>query len=208
MISKKILLKATCLLMLVIGFSMQANAQAVGDYRSTVAVFNWNAAGNWERWNGSAWVLNPIEGYPGQNSGTGTVTISNGATVTINVTPANPIGGLVVGGGTSGTLQFDNANRTLNVGSGGVTVNVNGTFRVATPANPNDNTHTINISGGGSFINNGTVNFREVSGGNTDVANINLSGNLSGLGTSTFNNITFNGTNNQLINIGGTINNV
>ncbi|MFN3395120.1 MAG: hypothetical protein ACK424_11235 [Candidatus Thermochlorobacter sp.] len=49
MISKKILLKATCLLMLVIGFSMQANAQAVGDYRSNAPVFNWNAAGNWGR---------------------------------------------------------------------------------------------------------------------------------------------------------------
>ncbi|MFN3394411.1 MAG: G8 domain-containing protein, partial [Candidatus Thermochlorobacter sp.] len=190
---------------LTLSFAAQANAQAAGDYRSNATVFNWNAAGNWQRWNGSTWVLNPIEGYPGQNPGTGTVTIRDGATVTINVTPANPIGGLVVGEGTSGTLQFDNANRTLNVGSGGVTVNANGTFRVATPANPNNNTHTINISGGGSFINNGTVNFREVSGGNTDVANINLSGNLSGSGTSTFNNITFNGTNNQLIDIGGTV---
>jgi|GEM_PF-6720301 hypothetical protein len=44
------------------------------DYRSTVAVFNWTATGNWERWNGTTWVLNPPEGYPGQNPGTGTVT--------------------------------------------------------------------------------------------------------------------------------------
>ncbi len=177
---------------LALSFAAQANAQAVGDYRSNGAVFNWNQTGNWERWNGSNWVTpTATEGYPGQNAGTGVVTIRDGATVTINVTPANAIGGLVVGEGTSGILQFDNTNRTLNFGNGGVTVATNGTFRVATPANPNNNTHTINITGGGSFTNNGTVSFREVSSGNTDVANINLSGNLSGSGTSTFNNITF-----------------
>jgi hypothetical protein len=205
---QKFLLKVMCLLALVAGLSAQASAQAVGDYRSTIAVFNWTATGNWERWNGSTWVLNPAEGYPGQNAGTGTVTIRNGATVTINVSPANAIGGLVVGEGTSGTLAFDNTGRTLNVGAGGVLVNAGGTFRVATPANPADNTHIINITGGGSFTNNGTINFREVSGGNTDIANINLSGNLAGTGTSTFNNIQFNGTINQTITIGGTINNI
>ncbi len=186
----------------------QTNAQSIGDYRSTVAVFNWTVTGNWERWNGTTWVLNPTEGYPGLNTGTGTVTIRDGATVTINVTPANAIGGLVVGEGTSGILQFDNTNRTLNIGAGGVLVNAGSTFRVATPANPTNNTHTITITGGGSFTNNGTVNFREVSGGNTDVANLNLSGNLAGTGTSTFNNIIFNGTSNQTITIGGTINNI
>jgi hypothetical protein len=194
-----------CSLLLI---AAQASAQAVGDYRSTIAVFNWNATGNWERWNGSAWVVpSPLEGYPGQYPGTGTVTIRNGATVTINVniSSANAIGGLVVGENTSGTLQFDNTNRTLNIGSGGVLVRAGGTFRVAVPANPNNNTHTINITGGGSFTNNGTVNFREVSDGNTDVANLNLSGNLAGTGTSTFNNIQFNGTTNQTITIGGTV---
>jgi hypothetical protein len=207
---QKFLLKVMCLLALVAGLSAQASAQAVGDYRSTIAVFNWTATGSWERYNGSTWVVpSPSQGYPGQYPGTGTVTIRDGATVTINVSPANPIGGLVVGEGASGVLQFDNTNRTLNIGSGGVTVNAGGTFRVATPANPNDNTHTINITGGGSFTNNGTINFREDSGGNIDVANLNLSGNLAGTGTSsTFNNITFNGANNQTITIGGTINNI
>jgi hypothetical protein len=61
-----------CLLFALL-LSTPANAQSVGDYRSTIAVFNWNATGNWERWNGSTWVLNPPEGYPGQNAGTGTV---------------------------------------------------------------------------------------------------------------------------------------
>ncbi len=188
----------------------QTNAQSIGDYRSTVAVFNWTATGNWERWNGTTWVLNPAEGYPGQNSGTGTVTIRDGATVTINVTPANAIGGLVVGEGTSGILQFDNTNgRTLTVGAGGVTITSGGQFNASgVTQDGGDDTQTLTIQGGGSFTNNGTINFRRPDGTNFDVVNLNLSGNLAGTGTSTFNNITFNGTNNQTITIGGTINNI
>ncbi|MFN3427517.1 MAG: hypothetical protein ACK41G_08100, partial [Candidatus Thermochlorobacter sp.] len=156
---------------LTLSFAAQANAQAVGDYRSTVAVFNWNAVGNWERWNGSTWVLNPIEGYPGQNPGTGTVTIRNGATVTINVTPANSIGGLVVGEGTSGTLHFDNTNgRTLTVGANSVLVNAGGTFNATGPTQDGDNdTYALTIQGGGSFTNNGTINFRRPDGANFDI---------------------------------------
>ncbi|MFQ3597974.1 MAG: hypothetical protein SNJ66_06475, partial [Chloroherpetonaceae bacterium] len=206
MITKKNLLKATCLLALLVGFAAQANAQAVGDYRSVGSGGNWNTILTWERYDvlpSPNWY--PATSYPGQLSGTGVVTIRDGATVTINVSPANPIGGLVVGEGVSGTLTYDNTNRTLDVGAGGVTINAGGTYRTAVPANPNNNTHTLNITGGGSFTNNGTILFREVSGGNTDLVNINLSGNLAGTGTSTFNNITFNGTNNQTITIGGTV---
>jgi hypothetical protein len=159
------------------------------------------------------------------NTANDTVLIRNGHTVTINISPT--IRRLVVGEGTSGVLQFDNANRTLNIGSGGVTVNANATFQFGnanqilnvnggsvqvnaggtfqvTSAAPST-THTINITGGGSFTNNGTVIFRISSGGITDVANLNLSGNLAGTGTSTFNNIQFNGTTNQTITIGGTV---
>ena len=198
-----------CLLFALL-LSTPANAQQAGDYRSTIAVFNWTDLSRWERFENGSWQTpTPSQGYPGQYPGTGTVTIRDGATVTIdfNILPENQIGGLVVGEGTGGVLQFDNANRTLNIGSGGVTVNAGGIFRVAVPANPNNNTHTINITGGGSFTNNGTINFRQVDV-NTDVANLFLSGDLAGTGTSTFNNITFNGTNNQTISIGGTIYNV
>ncbi|MDW8466443.1 MAG: hypothetical protein RML35_09810 [Chloroherpetonaceae bacterium] len=197
---------------LALGFvALDARAQAIGDYRSTVAVFNWTATGNWERWDGSNWVLNPPQGYPGQNPGTGTVTIRNGATVTINVTPANPIGGLIVGEGTSGILQFDNTSgRVLTVGAGGVQVNSGGIFRASgTTQDGGDDVHTLTIQGGGALTNNGTVDFRRPDGATAfDVVNIQLSGNLAGSGTSTFNNITFNGTSNQTITIGGTISNV
>jgi len=196
-----------CLLFALL-LSTPANAQQAGDYRSTIASFNWTDRTSWQRYDGIDWrTPDPTQGYPGQNPGTGTVTIRNGAVVTINVSvpPPNTIGGLVVDGG--GTLQFDNTNRTLNIGSGGVTVNAGGTFQV-TSAAPST-THTINITGGGSFRNDGTVNFRIVSGVITDVANLFLSGNLEGTGTSsTFNIITFNGTNDQTITIGGIIDNI
>jgi hypothetical protein len=195
-----------CSLLLI---AAQASAQAVGDYRSSIAFFNWTATGNWERWNGSAWVLNPPQGYPGQNPGTGTVTIRNGAVVTINVSPPNPIGGLVVGEGTSGTLRFDNTSgRTLTVGAGGVAIASGGQFNASgTPQDNGNDTHTLTIQNGGSLTNNGTISFRIPDGASFfDIVNINLSGNLAGTGTSTFNNITFNGTNDQTITIGGTIN--
>ncbi|MGQ9806617.1 MAG: beta strand repeat-containing protein, partial [Chlorobiales bacterium] len=131
-----------------------------------------------------------------------------GATVTINVSPAQPIGGLTVGEGVSGTLFFDNTNgRILTVGTAGVTVNNGGTFNVTgSPDNGND-THTLTINNGGSFTNYGSINFRLPDGSNyVDVLNVNLSGNLAGTGgTSTFNNITFNGTNDQTISISGTV---
>ena len=239
-----------CLLFALL-LSTPANAQ---NYRSIIAApLNWTSASSWEVQIGNNWF--PSTSYPGQNPGTGTVIIRDFSVVTINIniSPANQIGELVVGEGTGGVLQFDNANRTLNIGSGGVIVNANATFQFGnaaqtltvnggsvqvnaggifqfgnapqtltvnnggsvivnadgifqvTSAAPST-THTINITGGGSFRNDGTVNFRIVSsGGITDVANLNLSGNLAGTGTSTFNNIQFNGTTNQTITIGGTV---
>lgn len=206
---KKNLLKATCLLILSVALTAQVSAQTDGDYRSsTLGPFNWDNTSSWERYNGSSWE-SPTH-YPGQSPGTGVVTIRNGATVTINVTPTDSIGGLVVGEGTSGTLRFDNTSgRILTVGANGVLVNAGGTFNASGPTQDGGNdTHTLNIQSGGSFTNNGTVNFRRPDGTNFDVVNINLSGNLSGSGTSTFNNITFNGTTDQTITIAGTISNV
>jgi hypothetical protein len=215
-----------CLLFALL-LSTPANAQI---YRSVQGTGNWGSLSSWQIWTGSTWETpTPSQGYPGQNSSPSQVTIRDFSVITINVSLPlqNVIGELVVGEGTSGILQFDNANRTLNIGSGGVlvraggtfqfgnanqTLNVNGgsvqvnaggTFQVTSA--PPSTTHTINITGGGSFRNDGTVNFRIVSDGITDVANLFLSGNLEGTGTSTFNNITFNGTNNQTITIGGTI---
>ncbi len=45
------------LIVFLIGVTGIANAQSVGDYRSNTTGGNWSAAGNWERWNGTAWSL-------------------------------------------------------------------------------------------------------------------------------------------------------
>ena len=65
--------------------------QSAGDYRSR-ATGNWNNTATWRRYNGSDWVA--ATDYPGQNPGTGTVTIQDGDNVSLNVTPANSIGAL------------------------------------------------------------------------------------------------------------------
>ncbi|RFM22887.1 MAG: hypothetical protein D0433_13800 [Candidatus Thermochlorobacter aerophilum] len=119
-----------CLLFALL-LSTPANAQQAGDYRSTIAVFNWTDLSRWERFENGSWQTpTPSQGYPGQYPGTGTVTIRDGATVTIdfNILPENQIGGLVV----SGTLQFDNTSgRVLTVGSGGVTIAPGGQFNAS-----------------------------------------------------------------------------
>jgi fibronectin-binding autotransporter adhesin len=216
-----------CLLFALL-LSTPANAQI---YRSVPGIGNWGSLSSWEIWTGLTWETpSSSQGYPGQYSSPSQVTIRDFSVITINVSlpPQNVIGELVVGEGTGGTLQFGNTNLTLNIGSGGVTVNAGGIFQFGNAAQtlnvnggsvqvnaggtfqvtsaPPSTTHTINITGGGSFTNNGTVIFRIVSsGGITDVANLFLSGNLEGTGTSTFNNIQFNGTTNQTITIGGTV---
>lgn len=106
----------------------EAWGQTVGDYR-TRATGDWNNADNWQRYSGTNWIRNPAQGYPGQNPGTGTVSIRNGNNITLNVSPPNPIGELVMDGGNSDTyLWFNGGLWTLNV-TGNVTISAtnNGT---------------------------------------------------------------------------------
>lgn len=82
------------------------SGQSAGDYRtSTTGTWNWNTVANWQVYNGTAWVA--ATDFPGQNPGTGTVTIQNNTNVTLNVTPANPIGALVIAtGNNNSSVQF------------------------------------------------------------------------------------------------------
>lgn len=164
-------------------------AQTTGDYQTNATSVNWGAASNWQRWNGSAWVTNPSQGYPGQNTGTGTVTILNGHSVTLNVSPAQNIGSITIGGGTSGSLTIGNNNsdRTLNV-TGNVTVSNNATL-ISAGNGGND----LNIAG--NLINNGTFDLR-IGAATTDVTFYGSSNQtVSGTGAATdFNNITINNT--------------
>jgi len=107
--------------------------QSAGDYRSNATTMNWGTAASWQKFDGTSWVV--ATDYPGQNTCTScTVTIQNAHTVTLNVSPANSVGNIVVGGGTNGTLTlgtftlYDAGNLTVNAGA---TLNLaTGTFTV------------------------------------------------------------------------------
>ena len=111
---KKFLFFSVCLICVENLFS-----QAVGDYIS-VTNGNWSNIATWERYNGTTYVA--ATDYPGQNTGTGEVIIAAGHAVTLNVSPANSIGGLTIdaGGGTT-SLTISNT-FILNV-TGAVFIN-------------------------------------------------------------------------------------
>ncbi len=205
--------------------------QAIGDYQSNAVTMNWNTTANWQRWDGIQWVANPAQGYPGQNAGTGLVTIRNGHTVTHNVNIANPIGALTVengaslsvggfnltvngattvGGGTSGTLNITSALGTKSF-FGLVTVNSGATWN-------NIANEALEFRGG--VTNNGT--FTAGTGVHTFTTNAQaLSGSLSipnvtviGITLTNNNNLTvgtalagtggLTQTSNAVLNLGGT----
>ncbi len=183
------LLSIACIGLVLLLSSNLTFGQSTGDYRSNASSMNWSSASNWQRWNGSTWVSNPSQGYPGQNTGTGTVTILNGHSVTLNNSPAQNIGSLVVGGGTSGSLTIGNnsTNRNLDV-TGNVTISANASL-ISAGNGGND------LSIGGNLINNGTFDLR-IGSATTDVT-FNGSSNqtVSGTGATTdFNDITINNT--------------
>ena len=75
------------------GISFYVFAQSAGDYRS-VGYGNWNDATKWQVFNGSGWIATTT--YPGENPGTGTVTISHETGIRITETVLNPVAKLSV----------------------------------------------------------------------------------------------------------------
>src|SRR6186997_1210780 len=67
-------------------------AQSTGDYRS-IGSGNWNDPTKWETYNGSTWVSTTT--YPGQNSGTGAVTIKILHELKLTATVPTPIASLL-----------------------------------------------------------------------------------------------------------------
>lgn len=148
---------AICGIVLFVLFaSLRTNAQVAGDYRSNAVSLNWSTVASWEQFDGTSWVL--ATSYPGQNTCTGcTVTIQNGHTVTLNVSPANSVGALVIGGGTTGTLTLGTFSlqvagnlsvsngATLNLSTG--SLSVGGTTSTAGTVLDNSNTGTNTFTG-------------------------------------------------------------
>ncbi|MEJ0105655.1 MAG: T9SS type A sorting domain-containing protein [Bacteroidota bacterium] len=133
--------------------TMTGNAQYVpvnGDYRSNVTTGNWETAGAWQRYNGTAWVA--AGNIPPNNANANSIHISNGNTITItaNHDPSN----VVVDAG--GTL-------VLNSQSGfHTTFVINGTFRHTGGDFYTNNTQidisgTYNSTGGILHVQNGTT---------------------------------------------------
>lgn len=60
-----------------------SHAQETGDFRS-VGSGNWTDSGNWETYNGTAWVA--ATSYPGEVPGTNDVYIIGGATIDLGGT--------------------------------------------------------------------------------------------------------------------------
>src|SRR5690349_11874834 len=69
------------------------SAQTAGDYRS-IASGNWNDATKWENYNGSNWVS--ATSYPGQNAGTGAVTVAAAHEIVLTAGVPYPIASLVI----------------------------------------------------------------------------------------------------------------
>ncbi len=113
--------KSFAIFIVLSGLCLHGYGQAVGDYR-TVAGGNWNTVANWQRCvTAGTWAGATSTTYPGQNAGTGTVTIRNNHNVTLNVSPANNIGALTINTGANATALTFGA-FTLNV-AGDVNVN-------------------------------------------------------------------------------------
>src|SRR5688572_11165959 len=73
------------------------------------------ASGNWD--NPATW---GVATYPGAAAGTLLVTIPTGFAVTLNVTPANPIGALAIAVGNGNNTLTVSTGQTLNVTGGTV----------------------------------------------------------------------------------------
>ena len=111
------------------------SAQVIGDYRS-IGNGNWGTIATWQRYNGTGFVA--ATEYPGQSTGTGQVTILNGDAVILDVSPAFPIGSLVIEGG--------NGSSSLAI-SNGFILNVTGGILIS-PATGSANTKSIVLNGG------------------------------------------------------------
>ncbi len=81
------------LLISFIGITFYSSAQVAGDYRS-IGNGNWNDPSKWEVYDDSAWVGS--NSYPGENSGTGTVTIMILHQVELTSIVPHPIASLLV----------------------------------------------------------------------------------------------------------------
>lgn len=170
-------------------------AQTAGDYRTTSSG-NWSSASIWQKYDGSTWST-PSD-YPGQNTGTGKVTIQNGYAITLDVSPAYSIG----------SLYIDNGSYNYSLTISSKILTVTGAITMLAPST----SYQYNCI----YLNGGTLNAGSItatsSDPNKDVfiaiassGTLSVTGNitLNGDGTETY--IAFWNSTGGTINVGGTI---
>ncbi len=139
---------------------------------AAACTFTSTGSGNW---NAAIWniVGSACGAYPGETFAGDTVLISNGHSVTVNVTPANSIASL--------TFIAGSTTRTFTVNAG-VTLNVTGAVTLQNAATNNDSIATIAGAG--------TINCASVTVGGTET---NLTGDNTTSLTSTISNLSISG---------------
>ncbi|MDP4208648.1 MAG: autotransporter-associated beta strand repeat-containing protein [Bacteroidota bacterium] len=169
--------------------------QTVGDYRTNATgTWSWNTAANWQRCitNGT-WAGATSTSYPGQNAGTGTVTILNNTNVNITASVPNAIGALTINSGANNSsVSFSGAYFLTVTGATSITGNTNGVTKSINVGTGTLNVGSISLtSGNGSKVALITVS----------TGTINCTGNITFGGTATNAQFTFLGA--GVLNIGG-----
>lgn len=110
------------------GAALPSQAQTAGDYRSATTG-QWTTLATWQRYSGTAWATpTAAQGYPGQNVGTGLISILAGHTVTIGSggITTQPFNGLSIAGtgqlyltGANSTVIFSLSTSVIDIASGG-----------------------------------------------------------------------------------------
>jgi hypothetical protein len=169
-----------------------AMSQAAGDYRTNNANTVWLTPGDWQRYNGTSWVT--ATEYPGQNPGTGTVTIRNNQDVALGSTIPFAIGALI----------FESGNNAMDLTFGGAyTLTVTGAVTLNGPNN--NGTRLLAVDAGtlncGSLSLGSTDNDSKIAQLRISTGTVTVGGNLTLNSPGVRNNITINST--GTLNIAG-----
>ncbi len=167
-------------------FVINADGQdAVGDYRSNATNFNWATVGSWQICSaaGTPGTFVTSTTYPGQNAGTPTVTIRSSQTATLNLSPANSIGALVITGGLNGSTStlsisgnFTN-NGTFTTGTSTIILNGSNAAIIAGTATTNFYNLTVNKTAASTTVTNSQAVFASTNNLTVTQGNLTLSAN-------------------------------
>ncbi|MCG8579561.1 MAG: hypothetical protein MI866_06580, partial [Bacteroidales bacterium] len=172
-------------------------SQNVGDYQSA-ADGNWSSLSTWVRWDGDSWEEPTVgEGYPGEITNAGVITLMSGDAITLDVSPGNSIAQI--------DFEAGNGSRIRLVFNSGFTLSVTGAINFTDPSGGND--QQIFVDAG--VLNCGSVNMSDTGQNNSDhqlrisTGTVTVSGDITMLGGYDRNYINLDG--NATLNVGGSM---